>query len=142
FGDPERDPRERVITVAYYALAPANRIKLSAATDAAEARWFAVPGLPDLAFDHACIAKTGIERLQNKLEYSNIAYALLPERFRLTELQQVYEAILNRKLDKRNFRKRILALGLLEPTDAIDASGAHRPARLFRFAQRPMQVFG
>jgi len=141
FGRPDRDPRCRTITVAYYALVPSVHIHLSASTDAAEASWFPVKRLPPLAFDHADILQTALERLKSKLEYSSIAYALLPERFRLSELQKVYEVILDRKLDKRNFRKRILSLDLLEATDQVDAGGAHRPARLYRFKERRIVSF-
>jgi 8-oxo-dGTP diphosphatase len=141
FGAPDRDPRARVVSVAYFALAPAHHIHLSASTDAAEAGWFPVGALPPLAFDHAEIVRTGIERLKSKLEYSSIAWALLPDRFRLSELQAVYEAILGRPLDKRNFRKRILSLGLLEPTEQVDTGGAHRPARLYRFGERRPVLF-
>src|SRR5262249_41914018 len=115
FGDPGRDPRGRVITAAYFALVPDKSIHLAADSDASEASWFTVNSLPPLAFDHREIVHTGVERLKSKLEYSSIAYALLPDQFRLSELQGIYEAVLGRKLDKRNFRKRILALGLLEP---------------------------
>lgn len=141
FGDPARDPRGRVVTVAYFALVPADRVRLAASTDAAEARWFPVSGLPPLAFDHDAILRCGVDRLRAKLEYSSIAYALLPERFRLSELQAVYEAVLGRGLDKRNFRKRALALGLLEPTGDRDTGGAHRPASLYRFRERRVVTF-
>lgn len=136
FGAPGRDPRGRVVTVAYFALVPAAHIQLSASTDAEEARWFPLDALPPLAFDHAEIVRIGVERLRARLETSCIAYALLPERFRLSELQQVHEAIQGRPMDKRNFRKHVLSLGLLEPTEAVDSSGAHRPARLYRFRER------
>jgi len=141
FGDLNRDPRGRVITVAYYALAPSGDIALSASTDAREAKWFAVDELPPLAFDHKEIFGRALERLKNKVEYSSIAYSLLPPKFRLTELQQVYEIILGRPLDKRNFRKRMLSLGLLEATKQVDKSGAHRPAQLYKFKKQKMVVF-
>lgn len=141
FGAPGRDPRARVITVAYYALVPFDRVALQAATDAVEASWFAVDDLPLLAFDHAQILQTALERLKGKLEYSNVAYALLPKQFRLSDLQNVYEVILGQTIDKRNFRKKILSLGLIEPTGKTDSSGAHRPAQLFRFKARKMLVF-
>jgi 8-oxo-dGTP diphosphatase len=108
---------------------------LTASTDAAEARWFAVAELPRLAFDHSQIVQVALDRLRGKLEYSNIVYALLPAQFRLSELQKVYETILDTKLDKRNFRKKILSLDLVEATPQVDRSGAHRPAQLFRFKQ-------
>lgn len=141
FGAPDRDPRGRVVSVAYFALTPARHIALAASTDAAEASWFPVSRLPELAFDHAEIVRRGVERLRGTLEYSSIAWALLPERFRLTELQEVYEAILGRPLDKRNFRKRMLALGLLEATEQVESGGAHRPARLYRFREPRLVTF-
>lgn len=141
FGSPKRDPRMRVITVAYYALVPSNRITLTAATDAAEASWFPVNKLPPLAFDHQDIMQCALQRLKSKLEYSNIAYSLLPPRFRLSDLQKVYEVILGTPLDKRNFRKKILSLNLVEATGKMDTQGAHRPAQLYRFKKRKMIVF-
>jgi 8-oxo-dGTP diphosphatase len=141
FGDPDRDPRFRVITVAYYALLPGPARPLRASSDAKEAGWFSVRSLPPLAFDHRQIVKTAVERIKSKLEYSSIAYALLPPRFRLSDLQRVYEVILGRPLDKRNFRKRMLSLGLLEETSVVDRSGAHRPARLYQFKERRMVLF-
>jgi len=141
FGDPQRDPRGRVITVAYYALVPDRNLTLTASTDAREARWFAVDEMPSLAFDHKEILQQALERLKSKLEYSNIAYGLLPPKFRLSELQQVYEIILGRPLDKRNFRKRMVTLGLLEATRQVDKSGAHRPAQLYRFKKRKIVAF-
>jgi 8-oxo-dGTP diphosphatase len=136
FGDVERDPRGRVITVAYYALVPGERLQLAASSDAADASWFAIDELPPLAFDHDHIVRIAVERLKSKLEYSNVAFGLLPNQFRLTELQKVYEVILDRKLDKRNFRKRIASLNLVEPTGKLDSSGAHRPAQLYQFKER------
>ena len=140
FGDLGRDPRTRVITIVYFALVPGEHLTLRADTDASDASWFAVDDLPELAFDHAAIVAVGIERLKAKIEYSNVAYGLLPARFRLSELQRVYEIILGRALDKRNFRKRVLALGLVEATDKY-SSGAHRPAQLFRWKKRRAKTF-
>jgi 8-oxo-dGTP diphosphatase len=137
YGDPERDPRGRVITVAYYALVPGEQLALKADTDAADASWFPVSEVPKLGFDHSKILQDALERLKGKLEYTNVAYALLPTRFRLSELQRVYEVILGEELDKRNFRKKILSLGLIEATDKY-SSGAHRPAQLFRWKKRKM----
>ncbi len=142
FGEVARDPRTRVITVAYYALVPGERINLVASTDAIDAQWFAIDALPSLAFDHNVILKTGLERLKSKLQYSNIAYGLLPARFRLSDLQKVYEIISGRALDKRNFRKKMLSLDIVEATKFVDTSGAHRPAQLFRFKKRKTVFFG
>lgn len=141
FGNPERDPRTRVITVAYFALVPTDTISLSAATDVSEAQWFPIKNLPELAFDHKKIIQTGVERLRSKIGYSNIAYGLLPQKFRLSDLQKVYEAILGHKLDKRNFRRKMLSLGLLEETGQKDKSGPGRPALLYRFGTKEVVFF-
>ena len=141
FGRPNRDPRTRVITISYFALVPGEHLTLRADTDASDASWFATEELPDLAFDHAEIVRVGLERLKGKIENSNVAYGLLPARFRLSELQRVYEIILGRALDKRNFRKRVLALGIVEATDKYSSGGAHRPAQLFRWKKRVPNAF-
>ena len=133
FGDPGRDLRERVITVAYYALILADRSQLAAGTDTTEAAWWGVSRLPALAFDHRKIFDYALQRLRNKLEYTTVGFQLLPEKFSLTELQGVYEAILDKKLDKRNFRRKIELLKILKPTSEY-RRGGQRPARLYRFA--------
>ena len=116
FGDPKRDPRSRVITVSYLGLVPNASVKLKATTDARKADWLNTNKLPRLAFDHQEIIKYALKRLQNKVAYSNIAHALLPKKFRLSELQTAYEIILGKKLDKRNFRKKMVSSGLLKST--------------------------
>jgi len=131
FGDVGRDPRGRVVTVAYFALISADR-PLRAGTDAAEANWWAIDQLPSLAFDHARILKYALERLRNKLEYTTVGFQLLPEKFTLTELQEVYEAILGRKLDKRNFRRKLSLLRILKSLPDY-RRGGQRPAQLYRF---------
>jgi 8-oxo-dGTP diphosphatase len=132
FGAPDRDPRERVITVAYYALIPAERSQIQAASDAGAACWFGLGELPVLAFDHAHILSLAQQRLKAQLNDSSIAFQLMPREFTLRQLQQVYESILNEHLDERNFRKRILALGLIEPTGGQQRDGARGPAKLYR----------
>lgn len=140
FGAPGRDPRGRVVSVAYFALLPAHRAdRCRAGSDAAELAWFPVDALPALAFDHADIIALARQRLVAKLGYSNIALQLLPDTFTLSELQQVYETVGGQTLDKRNFRKRILALGLVEQTDRLRRSGKHRPAREYR-TKHPQRV--
>jgi len=134
FGDVGRDPRGRVLTVAYYALVPPDRSPLKAGTDAAEANWFPVTKLPPLAFDHRQIIDYAIERIRNKLEYTTVGFELLPQKFTLSELQHLYEVILDKELDKRNFRRKIDALGLVKPLKEMQATG-RRPAQLFRFAK-------
>jgi 8-oxo-dGTP diphosphatase len=133
FGDPKRDPRGRVITVAYYALIASAKLLLVAGADAAEAQWFPASGVPPLAFDHKSILDYALERLRNKLEYTTVGFQLLPEKFTLSELQAVYEAILGRPLDKRNFRRKLALLGILKPLRKWQQTG-RKPAQLFRFA--------
>jgi len=132
FGDPGRDPRGRVISVAYFALVSADRSPLAAGSDATDARWWSMRNLPELAFDHRAILDYSLERLRNKLEYTTVGFQLLPPRFSLTELQEVYEAILDKKLDKRNFRRKLSLLKVLRPTREY-RRGVRRPARLFEF---------
>ena len=136
FGEPGRDPRGRVITVAYYALIAADRPAPVGGSDAAAARWWSTADLPPLAFDHDAILKYAIERLRNKLEYTTVGFQLLPRKFTLTQLQRVYEAILDRQLDKRNFRRKIELLGILTPLKEWLREGASRPARLYEFSAR------
>ncbi len=132
FGEPDRDPRGRVVSVAYFALIAADRFPLTAGSDAAEAHWYPIRKAPPLAFDHAKILNYSLERLRNKLEYTTVGFQLLPSRFSLSELQAVYEAILDKKLDKRNFRRKLGLLKILRPTRELRRSG-RRPARLFEF---------
>ncbi|GAB4577710.1 MAG: NUDIX domain-containing protein [Anaerolineales bacterium] len=133
YGNPERDPRGRVITVAYFALiAPDASFHAEGGSDAARAAWHPINHLPPLAFDHADIITYAIRRVRYKLEYSAVGFELLPKEFTLTELQTTYEIILGEKLDKRNFRRRILEAGIIEPTPH-QRLGEGRPARLYRY---------
>ncbi len=132
FGEPQRDPRGRVITVAYFAVAPASTIRLHAGDDAADARWWSIYGLPALAFDHDEILSYALKRLRYKLEYTAVGFELLPETFTLSELQSAYEIILGEPLDKRNFRRKILGAEVIEET-RDQRIGEGRPARLYRF---------
>lgn len=129
FGRPDRDPRERVITVAYYALVPPDRLRVSERQDVG---WFAFEALPSLAFDHQEIVTMAAQRLAAKLDYSTIAFQFMPQRFTLGELQNVYEIILREPLDKRNFRKRMLALGRIRDSGELRRNGSHRPAKLYQ----------
>ena len=133
FSAPDRDPRERVISAAYYALVRLSDHRLQAATDAKDARWFDVRELPALAFDHADILQMAKERLQGKVRYQPIGFELLPKKFTLRQLQQLYEVVLERELDKRNFRKKILSMEILKELDEVESDVAHRAARLYRF---------
>jgi 8-oxo-dGTP diphosphatase len=133
FGDPHRDPRGRVVSVAYYALVNIRDHRARAATDAKSARWLSIGALPDLAFDHKTILETALERLKGKVRYKPIGFELLPKRFTLRELQHLYETVLGTELDKRNFRKKVLSLGFLVPLDALEKEVARRPARYYRF---------
>ena len=133
FGEPKRDPRGRVISVAYFALIDAEGQRIVAASDAADAAWHSVFQPPRLAFDHRKVLDYAVSRLRNKLEWTTVGYELLPKRFTLSELQRVYEIILQRPIDKRNFRKKVLAQGQLRELDETRADGAHRPAKLYSF---------
>lgn len=139
FGDPKRDPRGRVISISYFALVDAGRQRIRAASDAAEAEWHSVfdPKLKaKLAFDHRKILDYAVWRLRNKIEWTTVGYELLPEKFTLSELQRVYEIILQKPVDKRNFRKKILAQGQISELNESRSDGAHRPARLYSFSQK------
>ena len=133
FGKRDRDPRERVVSVAYYALVKLAAHETRAATDAADARWFPVSKVPNLAFDHAEILATALARLKGKVRYQPIGFELLPLKFTLSQLQHLYKAVLGTELDKRNFRKKVLSFGLLVPLKETQMTGRHRPAQLFRF---------
>ncbi len=140
FGDPARDPRGRVISVAYYGLVKLADHQVLAATDARDAAWFPVAELPPLAFDHDRILEAAHRRLQGKVRYQPIGFELLPQKFTLSQLQQLYEIVLERPLDKRNFRKKILSMGLLVDTREIQQDVSHRAARLFAFNQKKYQA--
>jgi len=133
FGERGRDPRARVITVVYYALLRADQLHLDGGSETGERRLFEMYHLPELAFDHADILAYTLQRLRGKLEYTTIGFQLLAPEFTLSELQDVYEAILNRRLDKRNFRKKLLLTRIVEPTAHTRMGGQHRPAQLYRF---------
>ncbi len=135
FGQPDRDPRERIISVAYIALAPAELLAPVAASDAQAVGWFWLDELPEPAFDHRDIIALAQQRLRAKLDYSTLAFKLLPESFTLGELQRVYEVIRGEVLDKRNFRKFMRSLNVLEESGSTRRAGQHKPARLYRLSQ-------
>lgn len=140
FGDPGRDPRGRVISVAYFALVNLEKYQIKAASDASNAAWYEVNSMPELAFDHQKIFDTALERLRAKVRYQPIGFELLPERFTLTQLQQLYETVLGveESLNKRNFRKRIQDMGILQEV-GIQEGVAHRPAKLYSFDKEKYQ---
>ena len=136
FGHPKRDPREHVVSVAYYALVNLTEHTLHATTDARSAAWFSVSDVPKLAFDHNKIFEMALTRLKGKLRYQPIGFELLPRKFTLTQLQVMYETILEKPMDKRNFRKKILSFGFLKDLNQIQKDVAHRAARLYSFDER------
>lgn len=133
FGRPDRDPREHVVTIAYFALVNLIEHPPTAATDADDAAWFPFDEVPPLAFDHSEILEVARRRLSAKLRYTPAAFELLPEKFTLPELQSLFERVLGEPLDKRNFRKKLLKLGILIETDEVQQDAARRAARLYRF---------
>lgn len=135
FGDPLRYPSSRVITCAYFALIRSDDIKLSFdnAQGITEVQWHEVYNLPTLAFDHKEIIEYSLKRMRERLEFCPIAFQLLPEKFTLTELQKSYELILDMKLDKRNFRKKVLTGSVLKELNEYTKIGSKRPARLYSF---------
>jgi len=133
FGDVNRDPRGRVITISYMTLVNSNKIKLKASTDVSEARWFSVYNLSNLAFDHKKILEYSLKRLRWKFEYTTLVFSLLQKKFTLTQIQKIYESVFNKKFDKRNFRKKILSLGIIKPVKEIEEMVSHRPSQLYTF---------
>lgn len=135
FGKPDRDPRRRIISVAYFGLVKSSQFeKLNAATDAEEAKWFNINALPKLAFDHQEILKMAIERLRAKITYQPIGFELLEQKFPFSDLEHLYTALLDRPIDRRNFKKKVMSLGILEELDEkAKSTGAGRPGNLFQF---------
>jgi len=131
WGAPKRDPRERVITVAYFAIIPSDKITLAAGSDADNVQWFDYQKLPALAFDHADIVKQAHETLVDKLKRTTVVIQFLPEEFTLTQLQRIHEIILNEDIDKRNFRKWVESLDYIQATGKKETGSAHRPAMLY-----------
>ncbi len=136
FGDPDRDPREHVVSIVHYGLVNVRGTRPRAADDARDAGWFPVRKPPPLAFDHDRILRMAVERLREKVRSQPVGRGLLPREFTLSQLQQMYEAILGRKIDKRNFRRRMMKTGLLAETGRVQKAVAHRAARLYRFNMR------
>jgi 8-oxo-dGTP diphosphatase len=134
FGDPERDPRMRIVAVVYFGLVKPESYKIAADTDAEDAAWFNMKKLPKLAFDHKKIIQTAIERLRGKITYEPIGFELLPSKFPFSDLENLYMAILDRQIDRRNFKRKITQLAILEELDEkAPSTSAGRPGNLFKF---------
>lgn len=140
FWDPDRDPRWRVVTIAYMAIVARQNITIKAGSDAQEVKFFPVDKLPKLAFDHKEIAQYGIQRIRYKLGYTNAAQYFLPEKFTLSDLQKVYEIVYEKKFDTRNFRKKIDKLELVEETGEMQIWVKHRPAMLYKFKEKELEI--
>jgi len=140
FGEVDRDPFGRVVSVAYLGLLPTGAAGAATVDSRSDAAWYPTSKLPKLAYDHSTMISVAVERLQNKLGYTTVAGQLLPKEFTLSELQSVYEIILGRAMDKRNFRKKFLALELVQSTGRQQDGGAHRPAALYHFVGVKPQV--
>jgi len=139
FDDPKRDAAGRVLSVAYIALVPSASVHLQTTDKYTDIRWWSVSRLPKLAYDHRSMAKVALDRLRAKVGYTNIVWSILPLTFSLSELQRVYEIILGEPMDKRNFRKKIFSLALIEKTGQKREGEAHRPAALYQFKKRQLE---
>ncbi len=136
FSELDRDPRERIVSVAYFALVDKHQYEVIAGRDTLKAEWFELSKLPKLAFDHSKIVKTGFQRLKGKVSYQPIGFELLNEKFTLTQLQALYESILEIEIDKRNFRKKFLGMGLLKALEEKEKDVAHKAARFYSFDKK------
>lgn len=137
FGKPDRDPRNRVISITYYGLVRPDVFELKASTDANDAKWFNIKSLPKLSFDHDEIIAMAIERVKAKVTYEPIGFELLDKKFPFSELEKLYLTILDRPIDRRNFKKKIMKFGLLaETSEKQKLSGAGRPGNLFKFDEK------
>jgi len=136
FGDDiKRDSRNRVISVAYFALINPTGLEIKADTDAENVHWFSIKQIPNLAFDHNQIIGLAFARLKSKLSYQPIGFDLLPKYFLFSELENLYCSILEKEIDRRNFRKKILSFGIIEETSKLSHQKSGRPAKLFVFNQ-------
>ena len=136
FGNLGRDPRNRVVSITYFALVKPEHHEIKADTDAMDVAWFDVHKLPELAFDHKMILDKAKERLQNKLTYEPIGFDLLENKFLFSDLEKLYMTILEKQIDRRNFRKKILSFDILEELDEKVSEGRGRPANLFKFNKK------
>lgn len=137
FGDDlNRDPRNRVVSIAYMGLVNPARVKIQASTDASDVAWYPIQEIPTLPFDHDLIWKTALKRLKAKVHYAPIGFELLDARFGFSELENLYKAILEQEIDRRNFRKKILSFGILEETGEVKKVGSGRPGMLYKFNRK------
>jgi hypothetical protein len=136
FGDVERYPQKRVITIGYFALVKPENYKLHAGFTASDARWFKVSEVPQLPYDHNKILDSGLRHLKHKVRHEPIGFNLLPRKFTLHQLQEVYEAVLGTKLDKPNFRRKLMKMNLLAPSKEKQKDVSHRAASLYKFDKR------
>ncbi|MCX2681834.1 NUDIX domain-containing protein [Galbibacter sp. EGI 63066] len=136
FGDVARDPRNRVVSVAYYGLVKPDAFEINASTDASDVAWYNVKEIPDIAFDHHKILNTAINRLKGKITYEPIGFELLDKKFPFSDLEKLYTTLLGREIDRRNFRKKIVRLNVLDELDEKVSKGSGRPANLFQFNQK------
>ena len=136
FGNPSRDPRGRVVSIAYFGLVRPNAFQIFASTDAEQVQWFDIKELPELSFDHREILDIAIKRLQGKITYEPIGFELLDKKFPFSDLEKLYTTLLGREIDRRNFRKKIISLNVLDELDEKISKGSGRPAILFKFNQK------
>lgn len=136
FSEPNRDPRGRVITVAFFALIDAEKCELVASADASKAVWWPIDNLPDLSFDHDIIFTTALKALRIAIKNQPLAFELLPKKFTLTQLQKLYEEVFSQSIDKRNFRKKVAKMDFIQGTGEVTKGAKHRPAMLYVFRKR------
>lgn len=140
FGGVDRDPNGRVVSVTYFALVPDPELKFEITKGCDAIGWFPINRIPHLAYDHSEVINFAVKRLRSKITYTNIIFGLLPDEFTLSELQAAYETVLDKELDKRNFRKKILSLNLLHKTGKKTLGKAHRPADIYRFKNKSLKT--
>ncbi len=140
FGQPDRDPRNRVVSVAYYGLVRPDAFELLASTDAQDAAWYNLDNLPKLAFDHKNIINVARERLRGKITYEPIGFELLEKKFPFSELEKLYQTVLGKPIDRRNFKKKIMSYGFIKETnEKQQLKGAGRPGYLYQFNEKKYQ---
>lgn len=134
FGDDiTRDPRNRVVSVAYFGLVDPTKLNIKADSDAESVAWLKINEIPNLAFDHNDMIKKALQRLKDKLTYKPIGFDLLPEKFLFSDLENLYSTILQKDIDRRNFRKKMLSFSIIEETDEFSSKKGGRPAKLYKF---------